>query len=263
MPAQAIVSTDGGGDGSDLRAPEEIHRAVLAEAIYLGMVESTYQGKTTTKPKALIIFELPESLIPDTVPDKLVHLRGQPHQVYWWVNNFKFSNSDDPQFQTGYDKGIEAWFGRKVPPKVQSRFLMGREWGDGPDQLVKGLEGDALKKQRREKPGVPVGHPLLLRVVHVKKESGKTYAEPAPMEPPPRPVTTNKAELDEWRKIEANWVPGLSPDPEAKEKPLSLSDGYVKYEEREKTGSGSGNGSEKAESQSTGRNEPEDEECPF
>jgi len=213
-------------------------------------------------PTALIIFELPNSLISDTVPDKLAHLRGQPHQVYLWVSNFKFSNNDDPKYQTDYEKGIEAWFGRKVPPEIQSKFLMGREWGDGPDQLVKNLTGDALKKQRREKPGVPVGYPVLLQVVHVEKKSGKVYAQPGPLDLPPRP--NGEAELKEWRKMEASWLPGLSPDPEAKDNPLSLSEGYVKYEEREKPG-GNGGGNTKADSQEGGGgiDEPEDEEIPW
>ena len=261
MPAQAEVSVGGGGDGTDLRAPEGQQRAILAEAISFGWKKNDF-GKEYVK--ALFIFELPLSLIPETVPDKLAHLRGQPHQVYLWINNFSFSNAGEAQYETAYEKAIETWFGRKVPLNVQKKFLMGREWGDGPDQLVKGLEGDALKRQRKDKPGVPVGHPVLLRVVHVKKKSGKTYAEPAPTEPPPRPTTTNKEELEEWRKVEANWVPGLSPDPGAKETPLSLSDGYVKYEEREKSGSneGSSGSSEKSKSQ-TGIDEPEDEDCPF
>lgn len=259
MPALPESHESSGGDGGDLRAPEGMHRAVLAEAIYLGKPENQW-GKAY--PKALIIFELPEQLVPDTVPDELAHMRGTPVQVYWWVNNFSFSNSDDAGFRTAYETSIATWFGKGVPKGVQPKFLMGREYGDGADQLKAGLTGAEAQQQRKDKPGVPVGTACLLRIVHVKqKKSGKTYAQPAPALPPAAP--TDPDLMKAWQEEVANWKPGLSPDPDAKTKPLTVSEGYVPYEKRERKGDKSDNGDGGKTKVESGLDEPEDDGCPF
>ena len=238
MGIKAEVHT-GSGDSGAMLAEEGVHRAVLAEVVDLGKEKNKW-GKTPQR--ALAIFELPENLCGD---DAIDGRQGTPKQVLWWINNLAFSAPDSPGFRTDWEKLIATWFGKSVPPELHYLFVFGRDYGDGEDDLKAGLKGAALKKQRAEKPGVPIGAAAMLRVVHRKGKDDRTYPEPAPALPPD---DIEPGEL-------AEWVPGLAP-PDEKAKTYAVSESYEPWAERKKSSGGEPSGQAQAA-------EEEDDEIPF
>ena len=228
MGAIARVNEDTGG-GEIFRVSVGVWQAVLAECVYLGM--DSYQGGKEY-PKALCIFQVPGELIPEDA--KLS--AGEPKEVIWWIRNFAFNGPLDrkgekveSKWLTDYEKHLANWL-KAVPRDVQPHFMMGRDLGTGPDDWDPSLTGDKLIAQRADRPGVPVGTNVMLRVEHHTNKSGKTYAVPAPssLPDPPSPVTPEYVELVK------NWVPGLTRC-RAKEK-FSVSENFVNWNERKRDG---------------------------
>ena len=220
MPA-SVGTTQSGGDGSAFRAAEGTHPGLLAEVVDKGFwlttkaasVQCTSDTKGA-KHKAMAVFLLPTQLCSDDAPDDR---KGTPMLVFLHIGNLSFNETDDPKFRTHFQKYLASWFGRPVPRERWADFVFGLEHGSGPDQLVRGLTGDAFRAQSKAKPGVPVGQAGLVRVEHNTGEDGKTWANIAGHSPPDPPTDGDQDRLKTYAATLGSWTAGLiPPDAEAK-----------------------------------------------
>lgn len=209
MPSKSQTYTDGGGGEAFLTAAGQ-RPAVLGEVVDKGL--EVYQGKQ--KKKCQAIWLMVEDLVGNDGPDDT---EGQLKLVYWWVNNERFTNLA-PQWRTEYEKSLATWAGRSIPPERQHEFIFGRELGKGKDEWGNdkwdaSLVGVAMREQRAQMPGVPVGSQALLNVVHNEKD-GKTYANPAAAFPPDLETWMGEnpgKEQAEYYAMASAWVSGIMP----------------------------------------------------
>jgi len=220
MPA--IADTTSGGDGSDFRAEVGTWPGLLAEVedkgywVRIGGKDGKWvaanKGDKKAKHKTTAIFLLPTQLCGDDAPDDR---KGTPKLVVLNVPNLSFNETDDPEWRSLFQHYLTGWFGRAVPPDKWEQFCFGREYGDGPGQLKRGLKGAALKAQIAALPGVPVGCPALITVEHNPDKDGKIWANIGP--PRPKAPPQDRDELERYLEVMKTWKPGLSPaDTEAR-----------------------------------------------
>lgn len=299
MPAAVDTTHSSGGDGSAFRPEIGTHPGLLAEVVDKGYgiyskrdkkwLDAS-KGDKGAKHRALGIFLLPTQICEgDDCPDDR---KGTPKLAFLSVDNLSFGDNPEPAFLPKFQHYLTGWFGKAVPPDKWDSFLFGREYGDGPGQLKRGLKLKERQAQAKALPGVPVGTPALVTIEHDNSGTdGKIWARIGPPRPktPPTPVghesdlpdgSKCECELCRYLEVMKTWKPGLSPaDAEAKlytfdDSMALLKDGkatgyvYPGWEAIKGSGSGSSSpveGQQSAESSGKFADEPEedDDECPF
>ena len=217
MPAAVDTTQSSGGDGSAFRPEIGTHPGLLAEVIDKGYQtwnqaskswSVAAQGDKGAKHKALAIFVLPTQIISggDAPDDR----KGTPKLAFLDVRNLSFNDSPEPEWQTVFQHYLSGWFGKAVPPDKWEAFCFGREYGDGPGQLKRGLKPKKRKEQAKALPGVPVGTPALVTIEHDDSGTdGKIWARIGPPRPASPPQGSD--ELKRYLEVMKTWKPGLSP----------------------------------------------------
>lgn len=242
MPALADVHGGSGGDGGAFRVPEGDHLGYLAEVVTLGYFLFNAGSKqyypvpaNTDKAKqhVLAYFVLPEVLYSGDAPDDLP---GKQMSIRWQIRNFGFNKDQSVEkWRTIFEKAMQCWFGQPVPVAQHANFLFGREWGAGPDQLVRGLETAQRQAQSKAKPGVPLGTSVMVRVVHsLPTEDGKTWANIGPFAAPDPPTGGTPEEMAAYAQQVVSFLPGLSPAPKELSSKYKWEDlHYISHADRE------------------------------
>lgn len=239
------VGGGGGGGGADFTIPAGVHCALLAEVFFRGWLlydnfsKKYVQADASEKkanPAAYAFFLFPGFTYPEGEFDRA----GQPMVARLEIPNLGFNNKARAQYKAGdqskkqwvpkFDRYLEAWQGgRPVPPERQAGFVFGRELGTGTDEngherWNPDLTGDALREQAKRLPGVAIGRPASVHIIHSPRlddagnhkeddDGNKLYwGNIAPVDPPDAPAGGSQTpEFKEWLRLVENWVPGLSP----------------------------------------------------
>lgn len=284
MPAAVDTTHSSGGDGSAFRPEIGTHPGLLAEVIdkgygiYVKRDKKWYTAKKEdkgAKHRALGIFLLPTQICGgDDCPDDR---KGTPKLAFLSVDNLSFGDNPEPAFLPKFQHYLTGWFGKAVPSDKWESFLFGREYGDGPGQLKRGLGLKERKAQAKALPGVPVGTPALVTIEHDDSGTdGKIWARIGPPRPPSPPQ--DSVELQHYLEVMKTWKPGLSPA-DAEAKLYTFDDGMALFRDGKATGyvypgweaiKGSGSGSsspaegqQPAESSEKFADEPEDDDIPW